>query len=405
MMKIAIFTESYRPMVNGVSTSVISLKNALCDRGHTVYIFTSRFRGFQDEESQIIRFPSVVTPFERNYPLAIPFVRGFLRRFRETGAEVVHTHSPFVLGGVGMRMAQKCDLPVISTIHTLYHRYTHYAPFMPEKLARFLVTRWVQRYYNRCDALIAPSTPVARLWESQGVISRIEVIPTGVPPIPLRDRQESRQRFGIPPEAQLLVYVGRLAREKNLDLLFSSFQEISRRFPRCLLMLVGSGPSADFYRQRAHASGLKDRLIFTGFVERDQVGFCYAAADLFVFPSDTDTQALVVCEAMAAGLPSVAVDAYGPSEVVQDGITGFLVPNRADQFTAKILALLEDESLRHRMSQAARQHSLLYTPEAYATRVLALYESVIQTRKQRPPANCRIPKQGHLTIGDENHAP
>ncbi|MCC6446925.1 MAG: glycosyltransferase family 4 protein [Armatimonadetes bacterium] len=390
-MNIAIFTESYRPTVNGVSTSIGSLENALRAQGHRIFVFAPAFPDAPRREAHLFRFPSWISPFERNYPLAIPFAKGFSACFDSLGIDIVHTHSPFTLGGAGQRAALKRNLPVVSTIHTLYHSYTHYVPFVPAPLSRWFITRWVSRYYRRCDALIAPSTPVARLWRQFGVSTPIEVIPTGIPPIPARSRAESRVRFAIPESARVLIYVGRLAQEKNLDLLLEAFASVVARFPESCLLLVGSGPSAEQYKARANSMGLKDCIRFAGFMPREEVGFAYAASDLFVFPSDTDTQALVICEAMAAGLPSVAVDAFGPSEVVRNGVTGFLAPKNVAVFTDKIIEILDSPALHRRMSQAACLEAARYTPEAYAARVMALYQSALRARRSGEPLT--LPEQ------------
>jgi 1,2-diacylglycerol 3-alpha-glucosyltransferase len=375
-MRIAQFTESYRPVINGAAVAVQLLDEELSQRHH-VEVFAPRFPGHKDDR-RVRRFPSYFWPGHRDYPLALPFSPSIRTSFRKAGFDVVHTHSPFALGQTGLRWARSQWIPVVTTYHTLYVEYAHYAGIAPPELTRRYLRELSRRYCNAVDAVVVPTAPIRDVLREYGVTRPVHVIPTGLrlrapqPP----DREFPRRAFGIPEDAPLVLYAGRLAREKNLELLFGGFARVARALPEARLLICGSGPAEGEARALAAATGAGDRIVFAGFVPTDRMPAVYAAADVFAFASLTDTQGLVLTEAKAAGLPAVSVDAYGPGAVVKHGVDGFLTPNDPEAFAEGLLTLLRNPDLAARMREAAVQEARRFSIEATAQAYEAVYDEV-----------------------------
>lgn len=374
------FSDSALPILNGVSVSVDALVSELRNQGHSVHLFLPRVPGHKDPDANTYRFRSLETPISKGYPVAIPPYYRMLHRFRRHEFDIVHTHTPFFLGMVGLRWAESHGLPVVSTYHTLYDRYAHYFRLLPRRYVRFRIAKHTNFYYNHVAHVLTPSEAAMKWLKRHSVQTPITIVPTGIPRGPILDRHEVRQALGVPPEARLLLYVGRLAREKNLTTLFEATAEVFRRDPRARLWLVGDGPYRDECRDMVRKHGMGDRVRFVGFVPRAEVDRYYAAADLFVFSSITETQGLVVQEAMMHGLPAVVVAGGGASASVIDGENGFVTKNEPGELAFAIRKALEDDTLyAHLSEQAPRSVRELGVP-AMGEQVLAVYRQVIRER-------------------------
>ncbi|HZH99379.1 MAG TPA: glycosyltransferase [Fimbriimonadaceae bacterium] len=380
-LRIAIFSDSALPILNGVSVSIQSLVSELRNQGHSVTIFTAKSPGYKDSDPNIYRFPAIETPWTKGYPLAYPPFMGTLRKFRRHTFDVIHTHTPFTIGFVGLRWAESHEIPIVSTYHTLYDRYAHYIPFFPRRYIRFKIAKHTNFYYNHVDHVITPSVASYKWLRRHSVTTPTSVVPTGTPPRGFIDRAEMRHRLGIPPGQRIMLYVGRIAREKNLPALFAMAARVIAEEPDVRLWLVGDGP----YRQEALAMarelGIGDRVQFVGFVPREHVDRYYAAADLFVFSSITETQGLVVQEAMTYGLPAIAVAGGGASAAIQNGENGFVAKNEVEDFTAHVLRVLRDEDLFSRLSEGASRTVRSYTTADMARAVLQVYGKVIHSKR------------------------
>lgn len=382
-MRIGMFSECFEPVQNGVSVSVRTLVDELRARRHHVFIVAPHHPNHQNTPF-VLRVPSWVTPFNATYPVSYPFFPRLRRKLCQVGPNLLHSHQPFFLGLLAARLARQADIPLVSTYHTLYNHYGHYLFFLPDSARQTLLEWWLPEYYNRCACVIVPSRVAEKSLRRYGVRTRIEVIPTAVPiPPPNRvdeaARLSVREQWGIPPAAPLLLYVGRLAKEKNLELVFNAFAHLAPEFPEARLMVVGGGPSEEEYRKRASTMAPGERILFMGAMPRKEIDPIYAAADLFVFGSTTETQGLVVAEARAAGTPCVVVDEGGASENVRDGEDGLVVPHDLGAFTRAICALLRDKPRLHAMREACRRNALRYTPNAMAERVTEIYEWALET--------------------------
>lgn len=393
-MRIAIFTESYEPIINGVSVCVSTLRDGLTARGHEVYVFAPAYRGHKDESERVLRLPARHTFLMPDYPFPIPFAPEVRRRFAVLKPDIVHTQTPFLLGVLGAKWARRHGVPFVSTNHTLYTEYAHYVPIRPKALTRWFLARLMRWYYSGADAVVVPSQPVAEILRGYGVRTRVEVIKTGIEPVPTpspQQREAVRRRYLSPgpledgrvePNAFLLLYVGRIAREKNLRMLLTAFAKVVSTHPSTRLLLVGGGPALAETKAFAASLGLGDRVEFTGMLNRREIDPIYGAADVFVFPSVTETQGIAICEALSAGLPVVAVNAGGIPENVQDGVDGFLTNDDPAEFADRIAYLIDHPAERAAMSACARANAAAFSIERMVDHFERFYESVIVGARQ-----------------------
>jgi 1,2-diacylglycerol 3-alpha-glucosyltransferase len=289
-LRIAIFSDSVWPVLNGVSISIQLLVAELRNQGHYVHVFAPRFAGYQETDPNTIRFRAIETPWSKGHPIAYPPYWRKLRRFRQQEFDVIHTHTPFMLGFVGLRWAESHQIPIVSTYHTLYDRYAHYMSAFPRRYIRFRVAKHTNFYYNSVNQVITPSEISKRWLLRHGVETPITVIPTGVPKRQLIPRAEARQQLDIPPDQRILLYVGRLAKEKNLETLLGMAKQVTEAEKHARIWLVGDGPYREECLQIAARHGIGDKVRFVGSVPRAEVDKFYAAADLFTFASVTETQ-------------------------------------------------------------------------------------------------------------------
>ncbi|HKX16972.1 MAG TPA: glycosyltransferase, partial [bacterium] len=343
-MHVGLFTDSYLPRTSGVVTAVEASARQLRLRGHRVSIVAPAYPGHADADPDILRVPSITPPGHADFPLALPYPGRTLRAVRALGLDLVHTHSPFLLGGMGWWAARTLGRPVVFTYHTRYDEYAHYAPVVGE-LARPFVSAYATAYCNQCDCVLAPLPSIASLLRDAGVRVRIAIVPsTGIDVAAFASAGSGtdvgpavRTRWGIPPRAPLLVFVGRLAREKNVGLLLTVLAALSAD---TWLVLAGDGPERAALEAQAVRAGLAPRTVFAGTQPPAAVAEVLAAADLFVFPSATETFGIAMIEAMAAGCAVVAVRAPASSDLLRDGETGRIVAADADAFAGAVRDLL-----------------------------------------------------------------
>lgn len=374
-LRIALFSDSALPVLNGVSISVQSLMTSLRELGHSVHLYTARHFDHRDTDPNIFRFPSIGTPWAKGYPLAYPPFYPMLRYFRRHRYDVIHTHTPFTIGFVGLRWAQSHEIPIVSTYHTLYDRYAHYIP-LPRVYVRYKIAKHTNYYYNRVQHAITPSEAAKRWLVRHDVRTPVTVIPTGVRPAPMLERSAVRVQLGVHPQKQVLLYVGRLAREKNLEVLLHMAAKLFSTHPAAELWLVGDGPYRDRVLAEIRDLGIGDRVRVWGPRPRAEVDSFYAAADLFVFPSYSETQGLVVQEAMTFGLPAVAISGGGAGAGILEGVNGFLVRNDADAFAEGVRTVLDNDALAARLGASARQTVQAFSTTAMTERIVAIYRRV-----------------------------
>ena len=385
-MRILMLTNTFTPVVGGVARSVEAFTAEYRKMGHDVLVVAPSFAGAPEDEPHVVRVPSIqkFNGTDWSVPVPVPgYLTTLLSRFRP---EVVHSHHPFLLGGTALRIAASWDVPAVFTHHTQYDQYTHYVPGDSAALKRFVVDL-ATGYANMCDAVIAPSRSMADLLSRHGVTSRLAVIPTGVDleRFGTGDGAAFRARVGLPQDAFVVGHVGRLAPEKNLGFLARSVARFLARARNARFLVVGGGSAATELVAQLEDAGVGKQLVMAGtLVEQDLVD-AYQAMDAFAFASRTETQGMVVTEAMAAGVPVVALDAPGVTDVVQDGRNGWLLPEEdADAFARALaqLAVVPTERRAELRAQVRRATEPFSMPRT-AQRAIDLYTDLIAARRRR----------------------
>lgn len=387
-MNIGLATDTYLPRINGVVQSVATFAREFRRLGHRVVIFAPAFPGNDQEETDVWRFPSRRprnNPEDRLTNPLHPSSLRLMRRLSGLELDVVHTHTPFSLGGMLLRWARRHRVPTVHTYHTYFARYVeHYLRPLPHRTGQWLVRRVSKSFCNRHDLVVTPSRAMARILRRYQVTVPIRVIPTGVDLEEFKRgrRAQGRAAFNLAPGDQVLLSLGRISGEKNLELLLDALVRLAPAHPRLRLVLAGSGPDLDSMRQETRRRGLADRVTFAGYVRGQGRLDLYAAADVFVLSSKTETQGLVLNEAMAAGKPCVAVGAMGAREALKHG-GGVLVPNQPAAFAAAVERLLADPAWYAAKQAEAQAQVARYSAAAKAEELLDCYQELAAKKKSK----------------------
>ncbi|MEO5960929.1 MAG: glycosyltransferase [Opitutaceae bacterium] len=390
-MKICMMTNTYLPHVGGVARSVSTFAEEYVRLGHEVLVVAPTFEGKPlpaRAEAMVERVPALQNFNGSDFSVRLPLAAALSDRLEAFKADIIHAHHPFLLGDTALRVAANKNVPIVFTHHTRYEDYTHYMPFASEALSE-VATNLPTQFANLCDGVIAPSESLARLIRKRGVATPVAVIPTGidVAAFGAADGMRFRKKYGIPSGALVIGHVGRLALEKNLAHLAEAValhlkheKDATTRF-----LVVGDGP----WREQMQAVFVKhkvgERVIFAGKHTGRTLREAYRAMDVFVFTSRSETQGMVVAEAMAAGLPVVALNASGVREVVRDGENGFLLPTNATpkKFAAALKRVCTQKKLRTAFAKSARETAKEFSRERAAARALEFYAEVRRSTRQR----------------------
>jgi glycosyltransferase involved in cell wall biosynthesis len=373
-------TNTFTPHVGGVARSVQGFSHEFRRRGHRVMVVAPAYEEALADEVDVVRIPSLPHFSGSDFSLPMPVPGRVAAAVRAFAPHIVHSHHPYLLGDTALRVAARHGIPAVFTHHTLYENYLHHVSVDSPRLRRFVLDL-ATGYCNLCSAVIAPSESVAGLLAERGVQVPVEVIPTGVdlPHFASGDGSAFRARQGIPQESFLVGHLGRLAQEKNLRFLATAVARFLRRRPEARFLLAGEGPALEEIRQILDRAEVADRLHSTGVLGRHELASAYHAMDVFVFASHTETQGMVLTEAMAAGVPVVAEIASGVREVVRDGVNGRLLPGADVEEFAAALAWIADlpAAGRRQLQEGARQTAGRFSMTQTATRTLDLYQALI----------------------------
>jgi len=382
-MKIALFTNTYLPHVGGVARSIHTLESACRAKGHEVCVVAPEFDGAA-ESPHVLRVPAIQNFNGSDFCVRLPLpnvVRDFIEEFQP---DIIHSNHPFLLGDAALREAWKMRVPIVFTHHTLYERYTHYVPMDSPALKRVAI-QMATEYCNLCEHIIAPSESIAHLLRERAVTSHIEVIPTGIDigHFASGDGADFRRRFSIPADVKVVGHVGRLAKEKNLIFLAQAVAECLKEEPGVVFLLVGEGDACEEMKTIIQENAGEGRVIHAGKQTGQDLADAYAAMDWFVFASQTETQGIVLAEAMAAGKPVVALDGPGVREIVHPGENGFLLNAHAtsSEFAAALKKLIHDDTLSRRFGENAREVVREYDTDCCVERMLACYEELISRNR------------------------
>ena len=380
-MRICMFTNTYLPHVGGVARSVSILSQDLDRMGHEILIVAPHFPGEKTGSAQenVLRVPAIQNFNGSDFSVRIPLPFALSERIDLFRPEVIHSHHPFLLGDTALRTARQRNLPLVFTHHTLYEEYTHYVPFDSKTMKRFVINLSTQ-YANLCNRVIAPSRSIARLIASRGVRTPIQEIPTGVDLDFFAQGvgERLRRELGIPADWTVIGHLGRLAPEKNLIYLARAVGGFLQHNEQAAFLVVGEGPSREEIRRVLSGLKVADRVYFVGKKSGDDLRDAYKAMDLFAFTSQSETQGLVLMEAMASGVPVIALDASGSREVVSDGSNGRLLEQDAPEsgLTAALLEAGRNRSLLHSWSRQALETAKQFSRIRCAELMASLYDSV-----------------------------
>ncbi|MEX0961151.1 MAG: glycosyltransferase [Burkholderiales bacterium] len=381
-MRILMISDVYFPRVNGVSTSIQTFRHELAVLGHRTVLIAPAYPASYSEEDDILRIRSRRVPLDPEDRIMRPGeIRRLLPKLREERFDLVHIQTPFIAHYLGVELAAKLDLPVVESYHTFFEEYLfHYIPFLPTAWLRAMARRVSRGQSRQVDALVVPSSAMRDRLAEYGVRTPMHVLPTG---IPLRefargDGDRFRRRHGIAAGRPTLLFVGRVAFEKNIDFLLRALELAMRNIPDLLLVIAGEGPALAHLEKEAVRRNLQEHVLFVGYLDRrHELLDCYSAADAFVFASRTETQGLVLLEAMALGLPVISTAVMGTRDIVGPR-RGALVPREDEaNFAASIVRFVGDPALRARLAQEAVAYAREWHADALAVRMADLYREIV----------------------------
>lgn len=379
-MNIVMVTNTYLPHVGGVARSIEAFTREYRRRGHRVLVVAPEFPEQCGPETDVVRIPAIQNFNGSDFSVVLPVPGVLAEALDRFEPHIIHSHHPYLLGMTALRKARKHELPLIFTHHTLYEQYTHYVPGDSPTLARFVI-ELATRYANLTDHVFAPSESVAALIRERGVTTPITIVPTGVEMERFADGDGAgmRRRLGIPADAFVVGHVGRLAAEKNLEFLAQAVRELLIERPGVQFLVVGRGPAAEGLRALFAATELSGRVHMVGALEGPRLADAYHAMDVFAFSSKSETQGMVLTEAMAAGVPVVALDASGVRELVQDGEQGRLLRDENVAGFAEAIRWVYElpRAARRRLQDAARRRAREWSMPNTAERALAVYDSLL----------------------------
>jgi len=380
-VRVLFISDVYFPRVNGVSTSIRTFRQDLAVQDVHTRLVAPHYDSPPDaapEEQGVLRVPAARVPRDpEDRRMRWRALTRALDALPASEFDLVHIHTPFLAHYAGVRFARRANIACLATYHTFFEEYLHhYVPLLPRPLSRLLARSFTRSQCAAVQALIAPSEPMREVLSGYGVSTPIHVLPTGLAADRFRagDGRAFRARAGIDAQRPLVTYIGRVAHEKNIGFLVQVFRRVLASVPEALLVIAGEGPAREALRQQVAHLGLAGHVHFAGYLERDSALLdCYAAADVFVFASRTETQGLVLLEAMAQGVPVVSTAHLGTRSILTPGSGALVVPEQQQEFAAAVVRVLNDAGLREELAARGRAYARNWTSAAMARRLAELY--------------------------------
>jgi 1,2-diacylglycerol 3-alpha-glucosyltransferase len=385
-MNILLISDVYFPRINGVSTSIKTFTEQLQKLGHKVHLIAPDYGVETADESWISRVLARKIFFDpEDYLMKTGEVLRLLPALKKENYDVIHIHTPFIAHYVGLKLGKLLQIPVVETYHTFFEDYLHhYLPWIPKFAARGLARFISKKQCNQLDALVAPSQPMLDVLRTYGINTRAEVIATGLQEASFKaaDGTAFRAKYGIAQNRPMLLYVGRVAFEKNIDFLVRMTKLLSAEAPDILLVITGEGPAEPSLRALVKTLGIEKNVQFIGYLDRNtQLNACYQAADIFVFASKSETQGLVLLEAMAQGTPVVAIAELGAASILVEGQGAMIAVEDEAEFAHKVHALLANPVHREYLGMRAKDYaSNNWSAVRQAERMLAFYLTMINAK-------------------------
>lgn len=397
-MKIGIFTDTYNPVTSGVVTSINMVEQEMKKRGHEVYVFTTS-KSIQPNDNQTLyMLNSVPLLIAKQYKnrIATFYSREIAKQIKELGLDIVHTQTEFSLGAFGKIISRKYDIPFIHTYHTMWEDYVHYlVPFKGRNLKAKHFARTISRgFVRKAECVITPSNKTAKYLKYRCNVRNkpIYIIPTGIDVKPFKrsnftteEKNALKESLGIKSNEKVILFLGRVAEEKSIDVLMDCMPEIFAKRPDTKFVIVGDGPSKEALEQQAKKLNIQDKVVFTGKVPWTDVPKYYNIGDVFVNASVTETQGLTFIEAMASETPVVAKYAPNLSEYIENGKNGLFV-DKKKEFPDAILKALDNEEIRNTLIQNGNKTAQDYSIEVFGDKLEMLYTEIIQLHKSKKEA-------------------
>jgi 1,2-diacylglycerol 3-alpha-glucosyltransferase len=383
-MRILYVSDVYFPRVNGVSTSISTFRRELQAIGHEVIVVAPEYpQAAPTEEAGIVRVAARGVPLDpEDRLMQRRALRELPARLGARAFDLVHIQTPFAAHYAGVRIARELGVPCVATYHTFFEEYLHhYVPFAPRALMRALAREFSRRQGNQVDALVVPSRAMLSTLTAYGVRSPMTILPTGISPADFAggDGASFRRRHGIPAERPLLLHVGRVAFEKNIDFLLHMLERVRVRHPDVLLLIAGEGPALAQLQGIVRGLRLDASVWFVGYLERATALLdCFRAADVFVFASRTETQGLVLLEAMALGVPVVSIAEMGSIDILEAGEGALTAPPDEQAFADAVCLLLDSPPLRRRLGAEGRRFAANWDAAPQAQCLVDFYNGVLR---------------------------
>ena len=386
-MHVGHFTNTYHPSISGVVRSVASFRQGLTELGHNVFIFTQDAGDYLEVESFIFRYLSINLGLPNEFPATIPVSLFMDRLIPLLKLDLIHAHHPILLGQIAANKAEELDIPLVFTFHTRYREYSHYIPIPQDIVQDFFkgaIDLWLQDFIQKCDHVVVPSESMRSvLAERYGFTDKVTVVPTGIDLRPYEglDAEPIRQEKGWGDDI-VITSVGRLGEEKNWPTLIKAVAALATNQPRVRLVVIGEGPEHKHLHKLSKELGIAERVDFIGKVSFETIPSYLKASDLFAFASTTETQGLVTLEAMAAGLPVVAVDAVGTRDFIEHEENGLLAQNDAASIARAIELILNDENIYQHFSESSKRKARSLEFRTQARKMTLVYEEAIASKKE-----------------------
>ncbi len=381
-MKILFISDVYFPRINGVSTSIETFRRNLRAQGHIIHLIAPDYLTPSADETDIMRVPARYLPFDpEDRLMSYGWVMKQLDKLRDEQYDIIHIQTPFVAHYLGTRLSRLLNIPCVETYHTFFEEYLyHYVPVVPKALMKFIAKRFSRHQGNSLDGMVVPSYPMLHVLKDYGITTRSEVIPTGIEPASFvrGDREAFRKSYNIPQDRPLLLFVGRVAHEKNIGFLLKVLDRVRKEIPDVLFVIAGEGPARESLVHETNTLGLNENITFLGYLDRHtELNNCYRSADIFIFSSRTETQGLVLLEAMAQGIPVVSTAELGTRDVLRDGLGVWIAKENLADFPEKVVKMLKDAEVRQSLGESGREYALDWSASKQAERMSAFYQSTL----------------------------
>lgn len=397
-MNIGIFSDTYSPQVNGVVSSILTLEKELRGQGHQVYIFTVSHPEAHEDNEFVYRMASVPFIFLKDQRVGIVYSNKAVHKIKDLNLDLILSQTEFSMGIFARMMAKKLDIPIIHTYHTVYEDYMHYISKGID-ISPALARKYSKSFCNHVDGVVAPTKKTEKLLKSYGVQKPIRIIPTGInfqPFSPQNYSQEEithlKEMFHIPSNDPVILFIGRLAKEKSIDVLIKAMPKLLEKIPNAKLVIVGGGPSQLELEKLVESLHIKEAVIFTGMQPWNTIGRMYQLGDVFASASTSETQGLTFAEAMAAALPVVAMEDESIAGFVKDNYNGRLFHNEEELATV-LYDILSHTSYRYLLSENALNSIIPLSAETFGKNAMAFYKEIIESYEKSDVKESILPKR------------